>query len=184
MTERRGRFFGKAMRPRASDLRMRNSVIGAGFWCFLFMLGSALGAPIILSAQEPRPARRPVVVALVDTLRGTTGIVVSRRGSGTPDMILLRASTADGEALAAAVFALVVSRQVTGKAISSPLDFHVPRQVPVGWRTTELPRADRVVRSRLTAAPHRSVPGVGRVRAIGLYLLDGPATGVRVESNK
>ena len=124
---------------------------------------------LLVATVQPIYAQRDglrhgaVVVALVTTLPdandGDVGVI--RRGPAAPDTILLRMSGVDGEALAAAVFKLLATRQLMGDLAPATMAVRVASSaVPAAWRRSEVGRAAKIVR-QLQASPPRVLPGLG-----------------------
>lgn len=127
-----------------------------------------------LPAQQrgaPRgPARVPVTVVLGDSLPRTDApFVVQRRPDLRPrDVILLRRD-ATGEDLSEAVRTLLVVRQADGDTATRAATLRMrPGQARRGT-PREFPWAGRVL-AELRGAGAREVAGIGRVRAVEIWL--------------
>jgi len=117
-------------------------------------------------AGEPIPGGEPFVV-----LRGV--------GPGRDDVLLLRTDT-DASQLSNAVRTLLTARSVAGDTAARPGTFRMRRQQARTAAPADLPWADRVVRD-VRGAPIRDLPGVGRVRAVRIWL---PAVGARSRAGR
>jgi hypothetical protein len=149
----------------------------------LFLAAVAL-APMQASGQSADQMRFGVLVVLVDRLPGNAGasdaaVVLRRPGESPREVILLPAASADGEALASAVFKLLLTRQVEGVEPRGRSSLRVPdRTIPAAWQNTDLPRAERFVQ-RLRSANVQPVRGVGMARSLPLFLPHRPIIGLQ-----
>jgi hypothetical protein len=125
---------------------------------------SALSA----AAQSTGPApRTPALVALSPDLRGAeTPFRLTRFGGNSPLDVILLAPEADASVLTQAVEALMVVRRQSGDHAGVSATFRVRRPQQ---RPRVLPWAARVLQDVRSAAP-REIPGVGRVRAVQIWL--------------
>jgi hypothetical protein len=137
----------------------------------LFLLVAAL-LPLSAStavAQSTRPApRAPALVALSPDLRGAeTPFRLVRFGGNSPRDVILLAPDADASIFTQAVEALMAVRRQSGEDASRVSATFRARRTQ--RRPRVLPWAERVLRDVRGAAP-REVPGVGRVRAVQIWL--------------
>lgn len=122
----------------------------------------------IAQQQTPAPARArvPALVAISPDLQGAeTPFRLARFGGNSPRDVILIAPDADAAVLTQAVEALMVVRRQSGDAASASATFRV--QQP--QRARVLPWAARVLQDVRNAAP-RAIPGVGRMRAVQIWL--------------
>lgn len=112
--------------------------------------------------------RTPALVALSPDLRGAEApFRLVRLGGNSPRDVILLAPDADASVLTQAVEALMVVRRQSGDdaaRVSATFRARRPQQRP-----RVLPWAARVLQDVRSAAP-REVPGVGRVRAVQIWL--------------
>jgi hypothetical protein len=135
----------------------------------LFLTALLALTPAYATAQQ---ARVPVTVALVDTWSyGPAPYTILRRADVSPhDVILLRADSADGKQLSAAVLDLVSIRGRTGNIPATTGMVRMRAQGrPTSSNRPVLPWAQRVVNDARRAEA-RSVPGVGTVKAVQIGL--------------
>jgi hypothetical protein len=129
----------------------------------------ALVPPTLCAAQQAHPAARarvPALVAISPNLHGAeTPFRLARLGGNSPRDVILLAPDADASVLTRAVEALMVVRRQSGDAASTSATFRV--QQPQRLRV--LPWAARVLQDVRGAAP-REIPGVGRLRAVQIWL--------------
>jgi hypothetical protein len=124
------------------------------------------------AAQDLGGGRFPVRVALVDQLPDDVpatdvAVVVLRNGSG-PDAIYLKAGSASGAALTAAVFKLMLVRQKATASAEGAL-LRVPEAAyPLAWADERL-RADRFL-ERLESVTPIPLRGFGTARVRMLFL--------------
>jgi hypothetical protein len=130
------------------------------------------------AAQSTRLApRTPALVALSPDLRGAeTPFRLVRFGGSSPRDVILLAPDADASALTQAVEALMVVRRHGGDdaRVNATFRARQPRQRP-----RVLPWAARVLQD-VRNAPPREIPGVGRIRAVQIWLprqRGGPVAG-------
>ncbi|HEX6367972.1 MAG TPA: hypothetical protein VF006_03500 [Longimicrobium sp.] len=117
------------------------------------------------AAQGPR-ARVPALVAISPELQGTEApFRLARFGGSAPRDVILLAPDADATVLTQAVEALLAVRRHSGDAATSDAMLRM-REHP---RARVLPWATRVLQDVRTAAP-RQIPGVGRLRAVQIWL--------------
>lgn len=117
-------------------------------------------------AQETR-ARVPAWVAIDPGMEGTdTRFRLARHAGSTPHDVILLEPNADAATLTQAVEALLAARRAGGDMPTSGALLRV-RQPHQGARV--LPWAGRVL-DDVRAAPARQIPGVGRVRAVQIWL--------------
>lgn len=126
--------------------------------------------PDRLWAQHGNPTRVPATVVFADQAVQAEPFVVHRRTDAEVDVIVLR-SDATVEQLSDAVRALMTIRQLGGDTASSPGIMRMrPRPVGPGRAAAHpVPWAGRVLADLKKAEP-RDVPGLGRVRAVKIWL--------------
>jgi hypothetical protein len=119
------------------------------------------------SSTRPAP-RTPALVALSPDLQGAEmPFRLARFGGNSPRDVILLAPDADASELTQAVQALMVVRRHSGDdvpRVSATFRARHPQQRP-----RVLPWAARVLQDVRSAAP-REIPGVGRVRAVQIWL--------------
>jgi hypothetical protein len=121
---------------------------------------------IAQQAEGTRP-RVPAWVAIDPELKGTeTRFRLARFAGSTPRDVILLQPDADATTLTQAVEALLAARRAGGDTPSSDALLRV-RQPHHGARV--LPWAGRVLYD-VRAAATRQIPGVGRVRAVQIWL--------------
>jgi hypothetical protein len=127
--------------------------------------------PAVLTAQRTgtgAPTRVPLTVALVSELpRPGAAYEIQRRTTGNDRDVVLLLNTATPEQLSDAVRGVLTARQAGGDTATEAGTFRVrPHNGPA---RTVLPWASRVL-ADLRDAHVRDVPGVGRVRAVRIWL--------------
>lgn len=132
------------------------------------------------SAEKPRIG---ITVALVDKLPDAADLndiaLIVQREHDRAAVILLPAERATGEALAAAVFKLMLVRQMQPDVPEGSY-IRVPRAiVPERWLPGEVTRASRVI-ERARSRSVVNLPGLGRGRTYTLYI---PRNGVVTRTN-
>lgn len=140
-----------------------------GILILLFLMSADLVAQEQPAPAGSRPTRVPVLIALVDSIPETNAQFVVRRGSGPRrrDVILLRSGASEQD-LSNAVRVLLVARRIGGDSVSRSATVRVrPRQEQRERR--EFPWVGRVW-TDLQVAQRTDVPGVGRVRAVQIWL--------------
>ena len=125
------------------------------------------------SAQVRSPARVAVTVAIVDELppeaTPSDPAIIIRNMDDGEDLILLRSSSADGDVLTAAVFTLMLARQVQRQLPRGSVQLRVAgSSFPSSWRS-ERSHAQTFVDSVRTKEAS-SIPGIGPGRHAKLYL--------------
>lgn len=148
----------------------------AAAWLSLWSVSATWSRP---AEAQTMKGRVPVTVALVKQLPyPDASAVVLRRTDKTPrDVILLKRPAVTGAQLAAAVFTLLVAREIGGDTTSVNAALRVSStRGPQAWRNTEQRIAERVVHRLLRATP-RDVPGVGVVPAVEVQLRSGALRG-------
>jgi hypothetical protein len=141
------------------------------------LLGSVLLGQTAV-AQEERAVqggrRVPAWIALTsDPIPGGEPFVVLRGVGPAREDILLLSQSADASHLSNAVRTLLTSRSAQGDTATQPGTFRMRGQQGRAAEPANLPWAERVV-SDVRRVPLRMFPGVGRVRAIRIWL---PAVG-------
>jgi hypothetical protein len=146
-------------------------------WLTLLFTSTLLAASppqgaLALHAQAPKASTRvPVTIALVERLAdANAATMILRRADIAPyDVILLR-SNASGKELSKAVLDLLAIRGIAGDTARSTATVRIrPQWNTVGRTGPELPWAHRVVADLQRAEP-RSIPGIGTVRAVEIWL--------------
>ena len=137
------------------------------------LVAAALAAsgPVVLAAQrtgERAPRRVPLTVALVSELpRPGAAYEVQRRTTGSDLDVILLLDTTTPEQFSDAVRGVLTARQAGGDTAARAGAFRVrPHR---SMTRSALPWAGRVL-TDLRAAHVRVVPGVGRVRAVRIWL--------------
>lgn len=129
---------------------------------------------VYCAAQQAQPARArvPALVAISPELQGKeTPFRLARFGGNSPRDVILLAPDADASVLTQAVEALLVVRRQSGDTAGG----NGMLRVQQSQRPRVLPWAARVLHDVRGAAP-REIPGVGRLRAVQIWL---PATARR-----
>jgi hypothetical protein len=141
----------------------------------LFLCATLLGAGTPpTTAQQPgggRPSRVGATVVLVDSVhqRNAAFVIVRRPGASPADLILVR-SDVDAAQLSDAIRGLLTARQADGDVASTAATFRVRPQQRAGTGARPVfPWAPRVLNDLRRAAP-REISGVGRVRAVEIWL--------------
>ncbi|HEX8320050.1 hypothetical protein [Longimicrobium sp.] len=117
-------------------------------------------------AHGTAQARVPALVAISPELQGAeTPFRLERFGGRSPQDVILLAPDADAATLTQAVEALMAVRRATGDAASGSATFRVQQ----AQRPRVLPWAARVLQDVRGAAP-RAIPGIGRLRAVQIWL--------------
>jgi len=137
----------------------------------LLLAAIATFTPAILPAQRTGagvPTRVPLTLVLVSALPRPGAVYeIQRRTTGTDRDIVLLPNTATPEQLSDAVRGVLTARQAGGDTATEAGTFRVrPHD---GAARVVLPWADRVL-TDLRGAHLRNVPGVGRVRAVRIWL--------------
>jgi len=123
------------------------------------------------SAQQAAPTRVPVTIALSDqAMPPGAPFMIQRRPYQTPrDVIVLR-SDATADQLSDAVRSLLTIRQAGGDMPTAPATMRMrPRDTRVAASRRAYPWVQRVL-GDVQRAAYRDVPGVGRVRAVEIWL--------------
>lgn len=133
----------------------------------LLAFAVALVPSAFCAAQQAHPAARARVPALVaispDLQRAETPFRLARFGGNSPRDVILLAPDADASVLTQAVEALMIVRRQS--AASTSATFRVQQTRP----PRVLPWAARVLQDVRGAAP-QEIPGVGRLRAVQIWL--------------
>ncbi len=137
----------------------------------MLLAAFAAFSPAVLAAQRTgggAPTRVPLTVVLVSELpRPGAAYEVQRRTTGGDRDVVLLLETATPEQLSDAVRGVLTARQADGDTAMEARTFRVrPHN---GVASAVLPWANRVL-ADLRAAHVRDVPGVGRVRAVRIWL--------------
>ena len=134
-------------------------------------LGTMASAPAAQQPANRQPRRVSATVVLVDSLTQPDApfVIVRRPGSTPADLILLR-SGADAAQLSEAVRGLLTARQANGDFAPTAAIFRVrPHQRAGAIARPAFPWAPRVLNDLRRAEP-REISGVGRVRAVQIWL--------------
>lgn len=129
-------------------------------------------ADMSLTAQNHRaPSRIAVTVALSNEgTQVSSPFVILRRAGGTPrDVILLRDDVASAQILSQAIFMLAAARREEGDTAQAPHRLRGTVVKSSREAARELPWANRVL-ADLRVKDSLPVPGVGRTRAIEIWL--------------
>jgi hypothetical protein len=119
-----------------------------------------------LHAQAAGRARVPAWVAISSDLEGSARFRLARFSGNAPQDVILLTPDADAATLTRAVETLLAARREGGDRAASDALLRV-RQPTKGTRV--LPWAARVL-GDVRAAASRQIPGVGRVRAVQIWL--------------
>ena len=140
---------------------------------FLCLTLLSVGTPP-MTAPQPRggqPNRVGATVVLVDSIgqRNAAFVIVRRPGASPADLVLVR-SDVDAVQLSDAVRGLLTARQADGDFASTAATFRVrPQQRAGAGARPVFPWAPRVLNDLRRAAP-REISGIGRVRAVEIWL--------------
>ncbi|MEW5929860.1 MAG: hypothetical protein AB1941_20600 [Gemmatimonadota bacterium] len=135
----------------------------------LLLVAVATAAAHPVAAQDGRPARVPVTVALAEgSTLGDAPFRVLRRADTSPHDVILLAPDADAAALSEAVGQLLTIRRVQGNvpAVTGAMRVRRPGS---GRGPRMLPWAPRVLQD-LRRADTRPLAGVGTVRSVQVWL--------------
>lgn len=138
--------------------------------CSLLVAGVLVLLPqTFLAAQQAQASPRtrvPVLVAISPELQGTAmPFRLARFGGNSPRDVILLAPGADATVLTQAVEALMIVRRHIGDNAGAGATFRARQpQLP-----RVLPWAARVMQDVRSAA-QRDIPGVGRLRAVQIWL--------------
>lgn len=137
--------------------------------------------PSVLHAQRTpggAPTRVPLTVVLVSELpRPGAAYEIQRRTMGADLDVVLLLDTATPKQLSDAVRGVLTARQAGGDTAQQAGTFRI--RPDNGSARAPLPWVGRVLRD-LRAAQPRTVPGVGRVRAVRIWLPPQAARGGRL----
>jgi len=126
-----------------------------------------------VTAQQPggtQPRRVAATVVLLDSVGrpGAPFVLVRRPGAAPADLILVHSAIGAAQ-LSDAIRGLLTARQANGDFPQAAATFRVrPQQRTAGARPA-FPWAQRVL-SDLRRSQPREIPGVGRVRAVEIWL--------------
>lgn len=133
----------------------------------LVMAVLPLSTPAAAQAGSRAPA---VVVISSDSQAGDTPFRIARFAGKAPRDVILLSPGADAAILTRAVEALLAARRQTGGHANTDAMLRVrPRSGATRRPPANLPWAARVVEDVRAAAP-REVPGIGKVRAVQIWL--------------
>jgi hypothetical protein len=123
------------------------------------------------AAQSTSPApRTPALVAIAPELReAEMPFRIARLAGNSPRDVILLAPEADARALTSAIEALLATRRQTGELASAGDVLRVRPTSAARRSRPVLPWAERVLQDARAAAP-REVPGIGRLRAVQIWL--------------
>lgn len=150
-------------------IRLLKQTFAALSCCVILAVGNAIAQQ---TAQSARPSTRvPVLVAITNTpnLSQQPFMVLRRAGGAAGDVIVLREGTASAAQLSQAVYMLLASRRTEGDTAQTVKAFGGEVRTAEGQPARELPWAQRVIDDVRNAQP-RAVPGVGRARAVQIWL--------------
>lgn len=144
---------------------------GMNFGLVLAVFTTWLSAQGLQGTQQGSPRRVPLTVALVESIPNRGGaFVILRRSDATPADVILLTAAADAAALSNAIHTLALARSHGG---DRPRKTVMLRQRPElsnpGRSRPELPWARRVLADLRGAVP-RDLAGIGRVRAVDVWL--------------
>lgn len=160
----------------ATLLRMTARIFSS---VFAVLLVFASGARAQQGAGPPSMSV-PVTVVLADSVHEMR---ILRRAAVEPHDVIVLPVESDSVRLAAAMFALLVAREVAGDVPTADAILRVGRTaIPTAWRGRELTRAARFLEGLRTAS-RDVIPGVGRARAAQLALPSGSMRGRLRASN-
>jgi hypothetical protein len=131
-------------------------------------------APIVGAAgeahgQQTAPSRVPVTIVLAEQpLPSGAPFIIQRRPDQTPQDVILLRSDASADQLSDAVRSLLTIRQAGGDVPAALATMRMrPQEAPTTRRA--FPWVQRVL-GDVQRAAYRDVPGVGRVRAVEIWL--------------
>jgi hypothetical protein len=137
--------------------------------CLLMLAAGLAALPWSVSAAQQTQGARgrvPTLVAISPDLQGAeTRFRLARFGGNAPRDVILLAPEADAATLTQAVEALLAVRRQSGDVATS----NAMLRTREPQRARVLPWAARVVQDVRAAAP-RQIPGVGRLRAVQIWL--------------
>lgn len=138
-------------------------------------LALAVGAMVVAIASEAvsqSPAlspRVPVTVAIADDGYGPEPFRLLRRSIQEPRDVILLSPTATADDLSDAIGDLLAARRAQGDTASSTGVIRIRRMHSTPLHPRRYPWAGRVF-SDVRTAPLLEIPGVGRVRALTIWL--------------
>jgi hypothetical protein len=132
--------------------------------CMLLMFAGGL------DAQQGAPRRVPVTIVLMERLaQADAPFVIERRPNLAPrDVIVMRAD-ATADQLSDAVRSLLTIRQASGDTAATQATMRMRRQSAAAQNRRAFPWVRRVL-ADLRQAPEKHVPGIGRARAVEIWL--------------
>jgi hypothetical protein len=137
--------------------------------CLMLLSASSAVLPLSGSAAQQtqgRPTRVPLLVAISPDLDGAeTRFRLARFAGNAPLDVILLAPNADASVLTQGVEALLAIRRQSGDVATSNATLRSIQP----QRARALPWAARVVQDVHAAAP-RQIPGLGRLRAVQIWL--------------
>jgi hypothetical protein len=143
----------------------------ATFILCLVALGSSAPATIAQQPGAGQPRRVAATIVLLDSIAkpGAPFVVVRRPGATPADLILVRSEIGAAE-LSDAIRGLLTARQANGDFPDAAATFRVrPQSRTAAVARPAFPWAQRVLNDLRRAAP-REIHGVGRVRAVEIWL--------------
>lgn len=137
-------------------------------WTIIATFLSVNVAPAQMSGRGTQTSRLPVLVVVTSQFDGPGSSVILRRSNETPhDVIILRADSANAEVLSQAIVSLMRVR--TANATEPPPSGVVRVRTQRGGPPVVIPWTEKVIRD-LRQAPERSISGIGKARAIEIWL--------------
>jgi hypothetical protein len=124
------------------------------------------------ASAAPRPLNGvPTTVALVERALGAEPYIIVRNPRGVRgDIIVMNSATANGSLLVQAVLEMAALRELHGDSSASSVTARAHGiHIPIGWESTEIPHADRII-ARLRAVRPTHLAGVGQARSTVVYL--------------
>jgi len=138
------------------------------------LLSVAVVSSMPALAQQPRPTagveRVPVTVVFREPpAAAAASYTVLRRASQTPRDVIVLVGPATGQTLTDAVRTLLYARMAEGDTTARDGVVRTRQSHSANHHANPYPWAERVVHD-VQAAPQREVSGVGRVRAVEIWL--------------
>lgn len=157
------------MTPNHEENLQRGSTPMRKLICLLMLAAGVAALPWTVSvAQQTQGARGrvPALVAISPAMEGAeTRFRLARFGGNAPRDVILLTPDADAADLTQAVEALLVVRRHSGDVATADVTLRTRQP----QRARVLPWAARVVHDARAAAP-RQIPGIGRLRAVQMWL--------------
>lgn len=131
----------------------------------LFGISTSILAQRVAAAKS----RVPVTLVISDQTVETGASIIKRfAGSEPKDVILLRSGASSAD-LSEAIRGLLLTRQVSGDLPTATGSFRIRAKQSTSVPRKDFPWAARVLRD-LTNASSRDLAGIGRVRAVEVWL--------------